>query len=124
MSSDVLMAVTALVMVALLAGLIVLCVQLNRSLAVLGTLLTELRRDLAPMLVDVRSITENLTEASGALRDGIQQATQITDAIGNIGADLETGRRTVIGGLGLLGGLLKPWLAKWTAPKALGLKDR
>lgn len=122
MSSESLMAVTAVVLIVLLAMLISLFALLYRSLVAVAAQLTELRRDLMPLLSDVRYISENLTEASVSLRQGMQRTAQMTEALGNIGHDLEFGRRTVMGGVGLFGDLLKPWLEKWTAPKPAAVK--
>jgi len=101
-----------IVLVVLLGALVALLVLVQRSLSDLGTMLRELQRDLTPVAYELRKISENMASATESLKTGLEKTNRMTDALGNIGDDLETGRRVIKGGVSVLSEIAKPWLAK------------
>jgi hypothetical protein len=102
--------VTLLVLCAILVAQLA---AIGRSLAALAELLRDLRRETTPMIADLRTISRHAVYLSESLRTGVDGVGRMGKAVGNIGDDLEEGRRSVKGGLKLLGTLFGPWLAKF-----------
>ena len=103
MPLDIFLIASSIALIVLAVCLVVGLFMLNRSLLAMGANLAELRRELVPMLGDLRTISLNVAIASESLSTGMERVNRMADAIGNLGDDLETGRRAVKGGLDLLG---------------------
>lgn len=101
--------ITLLVLSAILVALLT---TINRSLGGLFQLLGEFRRDLAPVLEDVRVIRNQAVVLSESLRGGLDGVVRMSAALGEVGDDLQEGRRVVRGGFKLLERWVGPWVAK------------
>ncbi|HXC62794.1 MAG TPA: DUF948 domain-containing protein [bacterium] len=101
--------ITLIVLCVVLIGLFILVIK---TMEVQAASMRELRRELLPSLGEIRLISHNLAVASEGLRTGIERVSSLTNALGDIGDDLNLGHRGVKGGLKFVGGLLGPWLAK------------
>jgi hypothetical protein len=64
-----------------------------------------------PLLSDLRMISLNTAAASESLCNGMQKFGRMTDALGNIGDDLEEGRQAVKGSLQSVSQLVSPWMS-------------
>lgn len=103
MALDIFLISSSVTLIVLAVCLVVALFMLNRSLLSIGANMADLRQELVPMLADLRTISLNVAIASESLSTGMERVNRMADAIGNIGDDLETGRRAVKGGLDLLG---------------------
>ena len=115
MAPDLLALITSLALIILSVVLISTYVQLNRSMTALADLMKRLQSDVSPIMGDLATISGNMAAASEDLRSGMQQFSRMSDAVGNIGGDIEEGRRAVKGTMemvGALAGLVAPWLSK------------
>jgi hypothetical protein len=116
MTSDLLVIWTSIVLTVLAGTLIWALVMLNRSMQSLVGILGRFQDGLSPIVGDLAVISVNMAAASDGLRTSVQQVGRMTEAVGNIGGDLEQGRRAVKGGVELVGSLAAlaaPWLSKW-----------
>ena len=100
---------TLIVLSAVLIGLFSILVKGLRAQA---EAMRELRRDLLPALSEIRQTSQNLLAASEGLRQGVAKVKHLTDALGDIGEDLELGHRGVKSGIKWAGRLIGPWLGK------------
>jgi hypothetical protein len=100
---------TLIVVSAVLIGLFTILVK---GLQTQAEALRELRRDVLPALGEIRQTSQNLLAASEGLRQGMARVQHLTDALGNIGDDLELGHRGVKSGIKWAGRLMGPWLGK------------
>jgi uncharacterized protein YoxC len=103
---------TSITLLVLSVLLICMFAMLNRSLTVLTKLLKELHVEFSPAIRDLRTLTLNVAEVSDNVRTGVQRFSRMSEAVGNIGADLEEGRRTVKGGIRMVNGLVSFLFAK------------
>jgi hypothetical protein len=92
----------------LVVSVLLMCMffMLNRSLLALTKLLKELHGEFSPAIRDLRTLTMNVTEVSDNVRIGVQRFSRMSEAVGNIGDDLELGRRSVRGGIHLVNNLI------------------
>jgi len=97
----------------LCAAIIYLLVILTSGLAAVGIQLRLLREDLAPVLGSLGAAGQNALAVSQAVMGGVRRAERIAEVFSAIGEDLDEGRRSLKGGIGLLGDLLGPWLARF-----------
>src|ERR1039458_10161079 len=111
MSLELFMVAISVTLLVLSAILVALFTAIARSLVGLVELLREMRRELVPLMDDVRIIRHQAVALSGSLQNSMDGIGRVSDAIGNIGDDLEDGRRAVRGGMRLLERLVGPWLA-------------
>jgi hypothetical protein len=112
MALDILL-ISASIALAVLTGILVaMFFKLSRGLAEMGEMLRGMQRELTPLVQDLRTISVNAAAASDSLRTGMQRVGRMTQALGNVGDDLEEGRQMVMGGVELLGLLTAPWLTK------------
>jgi hypothetical protein len=109
MSPDILLISTSVTLLVLALILVSMFMTLNRSLATLAELLRGMQREVSPMIGDIRTISLNVAAASGSLRTGMEQVQRMTGALGNIGDDLEAGRKAVKGGVEMF---TAPWPLK------------
>jgi hypothetical protein len=112
MPNDLLTVTVCATLIVLCAVLIGLFTILVKGLQAQAEALRELRRDVLPALGEMRQTSQNLLAASEGLRQGMARVQHLTNALGDIGDDLELGHRGVKSGLKLVGGLLGPWLGK------------
>lgn len=115
MTSDLLILSASFALAATSTVLILAFVMLNKSLVAMLEILRRLQGDLQPVVGNLSTISVNLAAASDGLKGSMQQLGRLSEAVGNIGDDLEQGRRAVKGGaeiLGALAGLASPWLSK------------
>jgi hypothetical protein len=112
MPNDLLTVTICATLIVLSAVLIGLFTILVKGLQAQAEALRELRRDLLPALSEVRQTSQNLLAASEGLRQGMARIQHLTDALGDIGDDLELGHRSVKSGFKWMGRLLGPWLGK------------
>lgn len=101
--------VTLLVLSAILVALFT---NIGKSLAAIAEMLREIRQNILPVMDDVRIIRRQAVALSESLRSGMDGVSRMGEAIGNIGDDLEGGRKAVKGGVRLLERLIGPWLSK------------
>ena len=111
MIQDIFLVSTSITLIVLSVILIVLFAMLNKILMAFAQDLQSLQKDLSPLISDARAISLNLAVSSEILRNGTEQVSRVTAALGNIGDDLEDGRRAVKGTVEALGALTSPWLA-------------
>jgi hypothetical protein len=92
----------------LVLSVLLLCMfaMLNKSLMALTKLLKDLHVELSPAIRDLRTLSLNVAEVSENVRTGVQRFSRMSEAIGNIGDDLELGRRSVRGGIYLVNNLI------------------
>jgi hypothetical protein len=115
MTSDLLVIWTSIALAILAGALIWALVMLNRSMKSLVIILGRFQEGMSPIVGDLAVISVNMAAASEGLRTSIHQVGRMTEAVGNIGGDLEQGRRAVRGGVELIGSLAAlagPWLSK------------
>ena len=112
MPSDLFAIAISITLIVLSVVLIGLCILVIKAIEAQAAGMRELRRELLPSLGEIRLISHNLAVASEGLRTGIERMGSLTNALGDIGDDLNLGHRGVKGGIKILGGLLGPWLAK------------
>jgi|ERR1700722_8801041 uncharacterized protein YoxC len=100
--------ITAVSITLLILSALMICMfaMLTRSLSALSKLLKELQVELSPVLRDLRTLSLNVAEVSDNVRTGVQRISRMTEAVGNIGDDLELGRRSVRGGIHLVNNLI------------------
>ena len=110
MTMDLLLISASVALMVLTVILVTLFMMLTRSLANLAELLRGLQREMTPVLSDLRIISRNTAVASESLKNGLQGASRMSEALGNIGSDLEEGRKAVKGTMNTLGALAGPWL--------------
>jgi uncharacterized protein YoxC len=98
----------------LVLSVLLLCMfaMLNKSLMALTKLLKELHVEFSPAIRDLRTLTLNVTEVSDNVRVGVQRFSRMSEAVGNIGDDLELGRRSVKGGIRLANSLISLLFSK------------
>jgi hypothetical protein len=100
--------ITAVSITLLVVSALLICmfIMLTRSLVALSKLLKDLQVELSPALRDLRTLTLNVAEVSDNVRTGVQRFSRMSEAVGNIGDDLELGRRSVRGGIRLVNNLI------------------
>jgi hypothetical protein len=104
MPLDVLLISASLALMVLTCILIALFIRLNKSLVVLSLVVAEM----APMIGDMRVIGANLAVASDGLRSGVQDVKRLTQALGHVGDDIESGHQVVSGGAKIVSALWGP----------------
>jgi hypothetical protein len=104
--SNLFLTAVSITLFVLSALLICVFAMLNRSLMALTKLLKELHVEFSPAIRDLRTLTLNVAEVSDNVRTGVQRFSRMSEAVGNIGDDLELGRRSVKGGLRLVNSLI------------------
>jgi len=107
--------ITAVSITLLVASALMLCMffLLTRSLVALTKLLKDLQLELGPVIRDLRTLTLNVAEVSDNVRNGVQRFSRMSEAVGNIGDDLELGRRSVRGGIRLVNSLISLLVTKF-----------
>lgn|ERR1700677_1027638 len=100
--------ITAVSITLLVVSALMICMfaMLTKSLAAMSKLLKELQLELSPAIRDLRTLTLNVAEVSDNVRTGVQRFSRMSEAVGNIGDDLELGRRSVKGGIRLVNSLI------------------
>lgn len=112
MALELFMISISITLLVLSAILVALFTNIGKSLAALVELLRELRQNINPVLDDVRIIRRQAVALSESLRSGMDGVSRMGQAIGNIGDDIEDGRKVVKGGMRLLERFIGPWLSK------------
>lgn len=102
MMQDIFLICASVTLVVVSSTMIFLVVSLNKGLAAL--------RDLSPVISDIRVISLNMAIASEGLAAGMQQVNRVTEVLGDIGDDIEQGRRVVKGTVETVSQLVSPWL--------------
>ncbi|HTB33614.1 MAG TPA: DUF948 domain-containing protein [bacterium] len=112
MPNDLLTLIICATLIILSAVLLGLFTILVKGLQAQAEALRELRRDMLPALGEIRQTSQNLLAASEGLRQGMARIQHLTDALGDIGDDLELGHRGVKSGIKWASRLIGPWLGK------------
>lgn len=111
MTLDIFLISASVALLVLSGTLIALFITLRQTMAEL--------RELTPVIADIRTISLNAAMASESLCLGFQQISRVSEALGNIGDDLEEGRRAVKGTVETVNQLVSPLLGllKWFQKK-------
>ena len=112
-SMEALMVAISLTTLVLLFFLVALFYMLHKALASVAEGMQRSNQALLPLLGEVRLLTMNLTHASESLKGGMDSFGRFSGALGEIGDDLDAGRRTVKLGVGLLKHFAEPLLGKF-----------
>lgn len=110
MTQDLLLVSASVCLIALTTLLLVLFVRLSKGLTAMGVALRGLEQELTPLLRDLRAISLNVVVASESMNKGLDGLHRLGGALGNIGDDLEAGRRLVKTSVLLAAGF---WQSKW-----------
>lgn len=96
-------AVLVAVSFAVLVGVLVpLVAQLRKTIAESQQLLARLNAELPPLLRDLRAMTENVNDLADQARDGVEHASVLLHAVGEVGETVQQVHQTVRGKGGTL----------------------
>ncbi|TAJ29249.1 MAG: DUF948 domain-containing protein [Nitrospirae bacterium] len=96
-------AVLVAVSFAVLVGVLVpLVAQLRKTIAESQQLLARLNAELPPLLRDLRVMTENVNDLADQARDGVEHASVLLHAVGEVGETVQQVHQTVRGKGGTL----------------------
>lgn len=84
--------VAVIALVVLVVYLIMTLLQLQRTLKRVDTLLDNTERELIPLLVNMRQVSEQLKESTDYLKSGIHQAWHLLEVIGETAESIQNMR--------------------------------
>lgn len=116
-------AVVAVAFVVLVAYLVPTLIQARKTIATSEQLLARLNSELPSLLSEVRAITEKVNELADQARDGVEHASVLLHAVGDVGETVQQVHRTVRGTSGHLLVNLASMVAGFKAASAV-VKER
>lgn len=99
---EIAVAIVAVVFVVLVAYLVPALIQIRKTVAASEQLLARLNSELPSLLSEVRAMTENVNELTDQARDGVQHASVLLHAVGELGETVQQVHRRVRGTSGHL----------------------
>ena len=90
----------AVAFVVLVGFLVPVMIQIRKTVGESGQLLAKMNDDLPPLIGEIRAISHNMNEATKQARGGVEHATALLHAVGEVGESVQHMHNVVKGSSG------------------------